>query len=323
MPLIPCDIDRLIASADEILALQTNESLQLAKLAQMQAHSIGYIQGEVRAGLIFGKAQLILGELQGALNTLQLTLLMAEDGSLEKAQLLEQIARGHFDLGDSTLAAKLWQECTQIALVQQHFSPLIHAHIGLGQIHFGFENYPAALHSHYQAFEYLHTGSSTELRCRVYANIVLDLLSLERQSEAAAMLQRLQDAALTQRSLSTDIETYRLKGLLDLANQQVSDARSHFATALKICHLQANPWSEAMSLLGLGRCDLADQAWAAALAHLNKALEIACGLQNPHLLCKIHFALSSCYEGLNELHTAKIHLTEYLQFKQLLQPKVS
>ncbi|MDW5416001.1 hypothetical protein R6242_05370 [Iodobacter sp. CM08] len=323
MPLIPCDIDRLIASADEILALQANEGLQLAKLAQMQAHSIGYIQGEIRAGLILGRAQLILGELQSALNTLQHTLLMAVDGSLEKVQLLEQIARCHFDLGDSTLAAKLWQECAQLAQEQQHYSPLIHAHIGLGQVYFGFENYPSALHSHYQAFDYLHTSSNTELRCRVYANIVVDLLSLERLSEAAAMLQRLQDAALTQRSLSTDIETYRLKGLLDLANQQVADARIHFASALKICQLQANPWSEAMSLLSLGRCDLADQEWASALAHLNQALDLACGLQNPHLLCKIHFALSSCYEGLNELHTAKTHLTEYLQYKQLLQPKVA
>ncbi|MCX7205403.1 MAG: hypothetical protein NT086_05345 [Proteobacteria bacterium] len=316
---LPCDIDRMIASADEILQLQPNEGLQLARHAHTQAQIIGYLHGEIQAGLAQGRAQLLLGQQAAALLTLQQALAMAEPKSLAHVNLLEQIARCHLDLGDTLQAAHIWEQCAQTSLDNEHFMPFIHAQIGLGQVHFGFEEYEDALKYHYRAFDYLYTSTDAALRCRVYLNIVMDLYSLRRFNDAETMLQRARDLSLTMRSLDNETEVYRITGLLFLAKNKIEDARMHFATALKICLLQENPWHQAMSALGLGLCDLADENWDKAQAQLNEAHTLATQLQNPHLLYKTHYALCIASEGKKEYAAAKIHELAYSQQKKHLQ----
>ncbi|AMC35636.1 hypothetical protein [Janthinobacterium sp. B9-8] len=316
---LPADIDRLIASADEILHRQANEGLPLARHALMQAKSIGYIQGEARAGLLLGSAQLILGQQQAALATFQQALTIAQASSLEKSNLLEQMARSHHDLGDTPQAAKIWGECAQIALENQHFTVFIQAQIGLGQVHFGFEEYELALQCHYKAFDFLYTSKDPVLRCQVYINIVMDLYSLARLSEAETMLQRARDISLTIRHLDNESEIYRISGLLLLQQGSIENARTNFASALKICLLQENPWHKAMSLLGLAHCDLTGQLWHNARVQLDEALTLATQLQNPHLLCKTHHGLMLACTGLKENAAAKTHEMAFTQYKKMLQ----
>jgi hypothetical protein len=133
------------------------------------------------------------------------------------------------------------------------------------------------------------------------------------------MLQRARDLSLTMRSLDNETEVYRITGLLFLAKNKIEDARMHFATALKICLLQENPWHQAMSALGLGLCDLADENWDKAQAQLNEAHTLATQLQNPHLLYKTHYALCIASEGKKEYAAAKIHELAYSQQKKHLQ----
>jgi tetratricopeptide (TPR) repeat protein len=316
---LPADINRLIASAEEILQLQPNEGLQLARHAHTQAQLIGYLHGEVRAGLALGRAQLILELQAAALITLQQALAIAEPTSLEKVNLLEQVARCHLNLGDTLQAAQLWKQCAQISLEHKHFTPFIHAQIGLGQVHFGFDEFEDALKYNYQAFDYLYTSSDAALRCRVYLNIVMNLYSLKRFCDAETMLQRARDLSLTLRNLDNETEVYRLTGLLLLAKNKIEDARTHFAIALKICLLQENPWHKAMSLLGLGYCHLAEERWDEAHTQLNEAHTVAMQLQNPHLLCKTHHALIRACEGKKEYAAAKTHELAYSQQKKHLQ----
>lgn len=315
----PTDIDRLLAGAEEILLSQTHEGLQLARHARNQASAIAYLHGEVQAGLILGTAQILLGMHQEALLTLQQALEKAPKDSAEYSGLLEQMARCHFDLGDTLLAASIWQECSKIARENQHYASFIHAHIGLGQVHFGFEEFQEALQEHYKAMDYLHTCSSTTLRCRVYANIVMDLYSLERFTDAETMLQRTRDMSLSLRNFDTDAEVHRLTGILALKNGHTESAKSSFTAAFKISLLHENAWSKAMSLLWLGLCDLAAANWDDALTHLDFALSLATELNNPHLLCKIHLALSKTFEGQQELAAAEAHYTEYSQYRTTLQ----
>lgn len=316
---LPAEIDRLIASADEILQLQPNEGLQLARHAHTQAQVIGYLHGEIQAGLAQGRAQLILGLQTAALSTFQRALAIAKPKSLAHVNLLEQIARCHLDLGNTLEASQRWEQCAQISLANKHFAPYIHAQIGQGQVHFGFEEYEDALKYHYQAFDYLYTSSDEALRCRVYLNIVMDLYSLKRFSDAENMLQRARDLSLTMRNLDNETEVYRITGLLLLAKNEIEDAKAHFAIALKICLLQANPWHKAMGLLGLGHCELAEQQWDEAQLQLHEAHTLATQLQNPYLLYKTHHALAMACEGKKEYAAAKTHELAYSQQKKALQ----
>jgi tetratricopeptide (TPR) repeat protein len=315
---LPSDIDRLIASADEILATQAQDGLQLAKHALLQAQAIAYIKGEALAGLVLGKAQLKLGKQEAALASFQQALTLVQDSSLEKAQLLEQMGRSHLDLGETQDAAQIWNECAQLAIQNNHFAVFIQAQIGLGQVHFGFEEYAEALQCHYKAFDFLYTSKDAVLRCQVYINIAIDLYSLERLNEAEIMLQRARDLALTIRHLDHETEIYRISGLLFLKQGDLHNARMQLSSALKIGLLQENPWHKASSLLCLSQCDLAEQQWEKACIQLTEAFILATELNNPHLLCKIHQALSQAYAHL-DADTAEKHSLAYIQYQKSLQ----
>ncbi|AZN36930.1 tetratricopeptide repeat protein [Iodobacter ciconiae] len=315
---LPGDLDRLIASADEILATQASESLQLARHALLQSQASGYRNGETRAGLVLGKAQLRLGKPQDALATFRQALGLTQDYSLEKALLFEQIGRSYFDLGETTQAACIWEECAELASKNNSFTLFIQAQIGLGQVHFGFEEYTEALQCHYKAFDFLYTSNDPVLRCQVYINIAIDLYSLERLNEAKTMLQRARDISLTIRHLEHEAEIYRISGLLYLKQGDLKNARAQLNSALKICLLQDSPWHKASSLLGLGQCDMAEQLWESARVQLNTALTLATGLQNPHLFCHIHHALHLSYIN-SEKDVATAHHLAYTLHKNTLQ----
>ncbi|MEJ2792508.1 hypothetical protein WAE56_03745 [Iodobacter sp. LRB] len=315
---LPSDIDRLIASADEILATQANEGLQLAGHALLQAQATGYIKGEVLAGLVRGKAQLMLGKHQNALATLSHALTLAQPASNEKALLLEQLGRSYLDLGETTEAARIWAGCAELALQNNNFTTFIQAQIGLGQVHFGFEEYAAALQCHYKAFDFLHASHDPVLRSQVYINIAVDLYSLERLDEAKTMLQSAKDMSLSVRHLDHETEIYRISGLLLLKQGDLENARSQLNIALKISLLQDNPWHKANSLLGLGLCDLAEERWDHARIQLDQALSLATDLANPHLLCKIHRALSEAHINL-DADAAATHHFAYTRHQHSLQ----
>jgi tetratricopeptide (TPR) repeat protein len=316
---LPSDIDRFIDSADELIQEQAQEGLYLAKHAQTQAKMIGYVHGEVAAGLAQGRAQLLLGQPAIALSTLLQALERAEPASLELVKLLEQIGRGHFDLGDTLQAAQIWEKCAQISFENKYLTIFIHSQIGLGQVHFGFAEYEAALKYHYVAFDYLYTSTDDVLRCKVYINIVMDLYHLKRFSDAETLLQRARDLSLTICHRGNEAEIYHITALLFFAKNKIESARNNFSTALKICLLQENPWHKAMSLLGLGYCDLAEQSWNEAHIQLSEAHTLATKLQNPHLLYKTHHALCMACEGKKDYAAAKTHELAASQQKKALQ----
>lgn len=316
----PADIDHLNQQAHRLYRLKNGQVMACAQQACTQALAIGYTAG-YREGLINqGRAHVLHGAFKEAIALFSHVLALAEEEqhALQIADCLQEIARGHYTVGDYDMALQYWSRCLDAATNAQAHELWLRALIGLGQIYLAHGDAGTALAHHRWAQKSWREGNDPTLYDAACLNIAVDLYEMQCHAEALNVLAQVRETPAQQSA-----EIQGILGLIQHARGDLDGAEKALQTARQLNQSHQNALGLATNLLTLGRLAMLRNDLVTAQQLLEEALDAASSMGTQHLMFQIELALAEIHELRQEWQEALAHYKRYHLLQQDIQRKVS
>ncbi|KAF0813179.1 Response regulator PleD [Andreprevotia sp. IGB-42] len=206
-------------------------------------------------------------------------------------QALNEAGGHHLLLGRINAAMRRWISCLEVALDNGDDGMLVKAHLGIGKVYFGAQDYANALQYHLRSLDYAQAVQASATLGAIYVCLANDYLNLDLPNEALASLhlgqRNLANQGHTQ--LEAECRLYQATAQIRLGN--LDDAQQSLTEARQLIRESRHHWSEFHTALTQAALDHAMQLPQSGLRQLEIARKLAYELQSGALIEKAEYAL--------------------------------
>lgn len=304
-------LQQALSRIEATMHAQPQEALRLCEQVFAEAWQMREPLAHVLAAERYGLIMDHLGRGIEARNALFDALQAAQSAHLfaGEARLLEQIARGYYTEGQYRQAIQYWAHCAEVSEQSgREVKTWISAKVGLGQIYYALGDFESAAALHREALARVHEADDPYLDAKVKINLGVDLIPLQRSSEATEVFMAALDLCLLHQFSDYAAETSFRLGQIQLEQGELKHAFAFLDAALGHARDVDYRWGEANILACQAEVFARQGDHATALQTVRRAQVIANADRFSHMLHQQHFAAARYAEAMGDVVTALTEL---------------